>query len=427
MTRLLKILHLLQLLSMGTLVVTGGDESPRDLSTPTTLPSPSPLFLLHFSPPSPSSDDLLSSSSIQGEGDVPPPFPLIPPPPAASPSGQNYNPSAQSSGQSYAAQSSGNNNYLQELTASGFWSFNDSIDLSKYEQFDHSKFLGQYPSGGVDLTLPSLTTPRPPAPLQSTSAPQNRPPGVQGRNMPVFDNAEVTNITAQLGTTAFLPCRVRNLGERAVSWVRRRDWHILTSGVLTYTNDARFQVIHTDGSDDWNLQIKFLQKRDNGTYECQVSLGQGVISHYYNLHVVVPSATIMGTEEYHIGESSTINLLCIIENSPVPPQYVFWFHNDVMINYDAEGSGGSVTISTEREGSDGALGGRTHSRLHINGARPGDSGNYSCRASNTEPDSIVVFVTKEGDNTAAIHRQETSASQRYIPSIILICYSLLFR
>lgn len=35
------------------------------------------------------------------------------------------------------------NNYLQELTASGFWSFNDSIDLSKYEQFDHSKFLGK--------------------------------------------------------------------------------------------------------------------------------------------------------------------------------------------------------------------------------------------------------------------------------------------
>ncbi|KAI5692788.1 hypothetical protein M8J75_001253 [Diaphorina citri] len=163
------------------------------------------------------------------------------------------------------------NSYLQELTASGFWSFNDSIDLTKYEQFDHSKFLGQYPSGGLDLTLPAQTTARPPAPLQSTPAPSTSGLGAPSpRNMPVFDNTEITNVTAQLGTTAFLPCRVRNLGERAVSWVRRRDWHILTSGVLTYTNDARFQVIHTDGSDDWNLQIKFLQKRDNGTYECQV-------------------------------------------------------------------------------------------------------------------------------------------------------------
>lgn len=55
-----------------------------------------------------------------------------------------------------------------------------------------------------------------------------------------------------------------------VSWVRRRDWHILTSGVFTYTNDERFQVAHTEGADDWTLQIKYVQKRDNGTYECQV-------------------------------------------------------------------------------------------------------------------------------------------------------------
>lgn len=39
----------------------------------------------------------------------------------------------------------------------------------------------------------------------------------------------------------------------------------------TYTNDERFQVLHSEGSDDWTLQIKYVQKRDNGTYECQVS------------------------------------------------------------------------------------------------------------------------------------------------------------
>ena len=57
-----------------------------------------------------------------------------------------------------------------------------------------------------------------------------------------------------------------------ISWVRRRDWHILTSGMFTYTNDERFQVLHSEGSDDWTLQIKYVQKRDNGTYECQVSV-----------------------------------------------------------------------------------------------------------------------------------------------------------
>ena len=57
-----------------------------------------------------------------------------------------------------------------------------------------------------------------------------------------------------------------------ISWIRRRDWHILTFGLLTYTNDERFQMLHAEGSEDWTLQIKYVQQRDNGTYECQVRL-----------------------------------------------------------------------------------------------------------------------------------------------------------
>jgi hypothetical protein len=34
---------------------------------------------------------------------------------------------------------------------------------------------------------------------------------------PNFDNNTISNITVQLGATAFLHCRVRNLGERTVS------------------------------------------------------------------------------------------------------------------------------------------------------------------------------------------------------------------
>lgn len=56
-----------------------------------------------------------------------------------------------------------------------------------------------------------------------------------------------------------------------ISWIRRRDFHVLTSSMFTYTNDERFQVLHPEGSDDWTLQIKYVQDRDNGTYECQVT------------------------------------------------------------------------------------------------------------------------------------------------------------
>lgn len=71
--------------------------------------------------------------------------------------------------------------------------------------------------------------------------------------------------------------------------------------------------------------------------------------------------------------------------SPTPPQYVFWYHNDRMINYDTERGG--VTVSTEP-------GPSTHSRLVVNQAKLTDSGNYTCRAPNTEQDTIYVFVSK---------------------------------
>ncbi|XP_075215085.1 neurotrimin-like [Lycorma delicatula] len=216
---------------------------------------------------------------------------------------------------------------------------------------------------------------------------------------PSFDNNTVSNVTVQLGGTAFLHCRVRNLGERTISWVRRRDWHILTSGVFTYTNDERFQVLHAEGSDDWTLQIKYLQKRDNGTYECQVSTGTGIMSHFVNLHIVVPEAYILGSGEHHIDLGSVISLVCMIDKSPQPPQYVFWYHNNRMINYDT--ARGGISVETES-------GPKTQSRLTIRDAHDGDSGNYTCSASNTEPASVFVFVS-EGDKMAAISRRKSSS------------------
>ena len=59
--------------------------------------------------------------------------------------------------------------------------------------------------------------------------------------------------------------------QNQISWIRRRDWHILSSGAQMYTNDERFVILHTPGSNTWTLQIKFVQRRDHGMYECQVN------------------------------------------------------------------------------------------------------------------------------------------------------------
>lgn len=56
-----------------------------------------------------------------------------------------------------------------------------------------------------------------------------------------------------------------------VSWMRKRDLHILTTNIYTYTGDQRFSVIHPPNSDDWDLKIDYAQTRDSGIYECQVN------------------------------------------------------------------------------------------------------------------------------------------------------------
>ncbi|KAL2728456.1 zwei Ig domain protein zig-8-like isoform X2 [Vespula squamosa] len=47
--------------------------------------------------------------------------------------------------------------------------------------------------------------------------------------------------------------------------------HILSAGILMYTSDLRFLVIHPENSENWTLQIKSPQERDSGVYECQAS------------------------------------------------------------------------------------------------------------------------------------------------------------
>ena len=62
-------------------------------------------------------------------------------------------------------------------------------------------------------------------------------------------------------------------GSMQVSWVRRhdQDLHLLTVGMQTYSTDSRFSL-HFQHPNDWRLQIKYARPRDEGIYECQISI-----------------------------------------------------------------------------------------------------------------------------------------------------------
>ncbi|XP_014212903.1 zwei Ig domain protein zig-8-like [Copidosoma floridanum] len=238
----------------------------------------------------------------------------------------------------------------------------------------------------------------------------------QSFNAPYFDNSTKRETTTTVGQTAYLHCKVRNLGDRAVSWIRQRDLHILTVGILTYTNDQRFQSLHSDGTDEWTLKISSPQERDSGTYECQVST-EPKMSLSFKLNVVVSKARIVGSSERFIRSGSDINLTCNVLQTPEPPNFIFWYKGDHVINYSSRGG---ISVTTEKQT-------RT-SHLLISRALPTDSGNYTCAPSTAESASVFINVLN-GEHPAAMQHGNSSnsgATTRTLALLLLLLHASSF-
>lgn len=231
---------------------------------------------------------------------------------------------------------------------------------------------------------------------------------------PHFDASASKNVTALLGKTAYLNCRVKNLSNRTVSWVRHRDVHLLTVGRYTYTSDQRFRAIHQPHSEDWTLQIKYPQHKDSGVYECQVS-STPHLSHYIHLTVIEPDTEIVGGPELFIDRGSTINLTCVVRHSPEPPAYIFWNHNDAIISYAS--SRGGISVATER-------GETSRSVLLIQKAKPTDSGTYQCNPSNSRTANVTVHVLN-GEHPEAMQHGGNVRMGPSLGALAFICYILL--
>jgi len=257
--------------------------------------------------------------------------------------------------------------------------------------------------------------------------------------MPETENGTTNYVTVVVGETALLPCKAYSLGQRTVSWIRRHDWHILSSGNTIYTADARFHVLNRPGSPDWVLMLKQAQIHDSGTFECQISGGQGQVSHFVKLLVWAPVAVISEGNEYHVEADSNLQLHCTLRqldpaenasNTTLPlssnnqlklPTVVgggtafVWFQNGrPLLNGGKSSGGGSVHIHLDGDKSNWTS---WVSRLEIYHANSTDSGNYSCVPWRGKVASVSVFIS-QGDRPAAVQRQ--GALRSSIPLNLLI-------
>lgn len=89
---------------------------------------------------------------------------------------------------------------------------------------------------------------------------------------------------------------------------------------------------------------------------------------------------------------SSLNLVCVISQSADELQYIFWYKDERMINYDIEARG-KILMSKLANKQDTIT-----SNLQIFNAKLSDSGNYSCQPSGAKTASINVHIL-EGKRT----------------------------
>uniref|UniRef100_A0A182XAA5 Ig-like domain-containing protein n=1 Tax=Anopheles quadriannulatus TaxID=34691 RepID=A0A182XAA5_ANOQN len=121
-----------------------------------------------------------------------------------------------------------------------------------------------------------------------------------------------------------------------------------------------------------------------------------------------PITTIVGVPDLYINTGSTVNLTCIVRNSPEPPSTIFWTHNNQEINYDSPRGG--VSVITEK-------GEMTTSYLLIQRARTTDSGKYVCSPSNADPSTINVHILNVG---SPLKRLALPPSQWSLPLSLMV-------
>eukprot|EP00095_Tigriopus_kingsejongensis_P002179 maker-scaffold1021_size70145-snap-gene-0.15 protein:Tk02179 transcript:maker-scaffold1021_size70145-snap-gene-0.15-mRNA-1 annotation:"hypothetical protein TcasGA2_TC008933" len=193
---------------------------------------------------------------------------------------------------------------------------------------------------------------------------------------------EYSNQSVVLGKTAHLHCTIRNIGERRVSWIRKSDLHVLTSGILTFTRDQRFSAHHSQKTDMWALQIKFTQMRDTGEYQCQVNTDPK-ISHAIHLEVKEAIARIgnVGNKEVHVRHKSKVELSCVVDlGEGHHATAIFWYLNGHVID---QRESNQVTKQHRNQ---------LESTITINQAEMRHAGQFTCAPSYARPDTVTLHV-----------------------------------
>ncbi|CAD6202123.1 GSCOCG00002952001-RA-CDS [Cotesia congregata] len=159
-------------------------------------------------------------------------------------------------------------------------------------------------------------------------------------------------------------------------------------------------------SADWALVIRHVTLDDAGLYECQIAT-YPVEQHFVRLAVTEAYSVIPGGPDLHVKQGSSLKLECQLMAATEPPNFVFWYLQGRMINYDADPL---VKVELTENGS----------ILKVDKIKTTHGGNYTCLPSNAEASSVNIHVIEEEEKPAAMH-----GGDRRNPSPVILASNFL--
>lgn len=102
-----------------------------------------------------------------------------------------------------------------------------------------------------------------------------------------------------------------------------------------------------------------------------------------------PQVNIQGGPDIAVRLGDTINLTCVISQSPDNLHFIFWFKDDKVINFDVLNSPDKAKILVWKAQNKP---GTVISNLKIFNSKQTDSANYTCQPSGARSTSIFVHV-----------------------------------
>ncbi|XP_016663225.1 peroxidasin homolog isoform X2 [Acyrthosiphon pisum] len=220
---------------------------------------------------------------------------------------------------------------------------------------------------------------------------------------PLFeDGPGPINVTARIGSTVQLNCKIQLLYDKTVTWVHRKsdDIQLLTVGRQVHSSDQRISLSFRYPN-NWRLQIVYITDRDDGVYECQVATHPPTTKKTY-LRVDVPTVrmSVTGTGDVTRGSNdvfyktgSTLEIVCkVVHAGSNNGSKVSWYRGRQTIST-------GITERTSNDSSSTTI----VSTLKIKHVQKTHSGNYTCLVGSPSASAAVTIHILNGEQPAAVH------------------------